>query len=307
MVNVILVADIIQLMYKIPSMLLMILSIYVIIKEIKNKNVRFNKQFYIIIVCKLVNEIIFIITTFIFYKLPRLGFFNNFFKNNNWTATLSYLLAAQQTTFMFLITLLTSVNRYIAVKYPVSYNLYFSKSKIIMMSLTFIILSTIIGLGNIFFNAEYKEFDLFGYFFPFFISKNVIYYQFFYTIILFGIISIATCIFNAMSIFALKKHNQIDKKFKRELYYIIYSIFIFITLLVVEAFFVCRFIGVKYEIKLFVHIQNLLHFVAFDLSSVGDFYFLISLSIELRQALKTILGCSKKLKNKVTLKIPYRR
>uniref|UniRef100_A0A0N5C026 Serpentine receptor class gamma n=1 Tax=Strongyloides papillosus TaxID=174720 RepID=A0A0N5C026_STREA len=275
MVDISLIVEIIQFMYKIPSVLLMILSIYVIIKEIKNKNVNFNTKFYIMIVCKLINEIIFVITIFIFFKLPKWGFYNNFMENNNWTATTFYILVTQQTTFMFLITLLISINRYIAVKYPLSYKIYFSKSKIFIILLSFIVLSTIIGLGNILFNARYIKSDLYGYFAPSLKSKNEIYYQIFYLIILFGIISIVTCIFNVVAILTMKKHNQIGNKYKKELYYIIYSIFIFITLLFVETFFVCTFIAVKYEIKFFTNANYFLYVVTFDLTSVGDFYFLI--------------------------------
>uniref|UniRef100_A0A0N5CAJ1 Serpentine receptor class gamma n=1 Tax=Strongyloides papillosus TaxID=174720 RepID=A0A0N5CAJ1_STREA len=275
MVDISLIVEIIQFMYKIPSMLLMILSIYVMIKEIKNKNVNFNTQFYIIIVCKLINEIIFVITNFIFFKLPKWGFYNSFLENNNWTATTFYILVTQQATFMFLITLLISINRCIAVKYPLLYNSYFSKSKVIFILLSFIILSTIVGLGNILFNARYIKTDPYGYFAPSLISKNEIYYQIFYQMVLFGIISIVTCIFNVVAILTLKKHNQIGKKHKKELYYIVYSIFVFITLLLVEAFFVCTFIAVKYEIQFFIHTIYFLHVVALDLTIVGDFYFLI--------------------------------
>uniref|UniRef100_A0A0N5C5H3 Serpentine receptor class gamma n=1 Tax=Strongyloides papillosus TaxID=174720 RepID=A0A0N5C5H3_STREA len=307
MVDVILAVDIIQLLYKIPSMLLMMLSIYVIIKEIKNKNNHFNKQFYTIIVCKLTNEIFYIITIFTFIKLPKWGFYNDFLENNNWTATIFYVLLAQQTTFMFLITLLISVNRYIAIKYPLSYQIYFSKSKILLTLLTFIILSTIIGVGNILFNARYKKVDLFVYIVPAFKFKNEVYYQHFYKIFLFGIISIATCTFNVMAILILKKHNLIANNYKRELYYIIYSVFIFITLFTVEAFFVFRLIHMIYQTKLFFYISNFLHVVAFDSTTIGDFYFLIYSCRELRKALKTTFGCSKKFNNKVSIKIPYRR
>uniref|UniRef100_A0A0N5CI13 Serpentine receptor class gamma n=1 Tax=Strongyloides papillosus TaxID=174720 RepID=A0A0N5CI13_STREA len=275
MVDINLIVEIIQLIYKIPSMLLMTLTTYAIIKEIKNKNAYFNKQFYTIIVCKLTNEIIFVMTIFIFFKLPKWGFYNNFLENNDWTATIFYILAAQQTTFMFLITLLISVNRYIAVKYPLLYKLYFSKAKIVFVLLSFIMLSTMIGLGNIFFDARYKKSDLFGYLTPTLKSKNLIYYQMFGQIFLLGNISIATFAFNVMAILALKKLNKINNKFKKQFYYIIYSIFTFITLLFVEAFFACRFIAVKYEIRSFARIIYFLQIVAFDLTSVGDFYFLI--------------------------------
>uniref|UniRef100_A0A0N5B786 Serpentine receptor class gamma n=1 Tax=Strongyloides papillosus TaxID=174720 RepID=A0A0N5B786_STREA len=275
MISVFLVVDIIQLTYKIPSMLLMILSLYIIIKKIKNKNVHFNKQFYTIIVCKIINEIVYIITIFIFIKLPKWRFFDNFWENNYWAATIFLILTTQQATFMFLITLLTSINRYIAVKYPLSYKIFFSKSKIIIVLLFFIILSTMIGLGNIPFNPTYKKSNIFNCFAPTLKSKNVIYYQIFYTVFLFGIISIATCTFNAMAIKTLKKHNQVGNKYKKELYYVKYSIFIFITLFIVEAFFFCRLTALIYGTKSFLYIMYFLHIVAFDLTSVGDFYFLI--------------------------------
>uniref|UniRef100_A0A0N5C2V1 Serpentine receptor class gamma n=1 Tax=Strongyloides papillosus TaxID=174720 RepID=A0A0N5C2V1_STREA len=275
MVSIASVVDIIQLIYKIPSTLLMILSVFVIIKEIKKKNVHFNKQFYIIIVCKLTNEIIFIITLFIFVKLPKWGFVINFWEKNNWTATTLYVLATQQITFMYLITLFLTINRYIAVKYPLLYKLYFSKPKIVIILLSSILFSTIIGLGTILFNPRYIKSNLYGYLAPSLTSKNEIYYQIFCQVFLSGIIYIATCTFNVMAILTLKKHNMICNKHNRELYYVIYSIFTFITLSIAEAYYICKSITLKYEIKSFDHIIYFLYIVAFDLTSVGDFYFLI--------------------------------
>uniref|UniRef100_A0A0N5BZ38 Serpentine receptor class gamma n=1 Tax=Strongyloides papillosus TaxID=174720 RepID=A0A0N5BZ38_STREA len=269
------VLDIIQLTYKIPSMLLMVLSIYVIIKEIKSRNVNFNTQFYIIIVCKLSNEVIYNINIFLFFKLPKWGCFNNFMKENNWMATFFYILATQQIAFIFLITLLISINRYIAVKYPLLYNLYFLKSKIVVILLFFITLSTLIGLGNISFNARFDKFESSDHILPSFQSKNAIYYQIFYQIFLFGIISIATCAFNTMAILTLRKLNKNGTKYKKELYYIIYSIFIFLTLLLVQAFYVFNILAELYKIRFFINIIHFHHILAFDLTSIGDFYFLI--------------------------------
>uniref|UniRef100_A0A0K0G5I2 Serpentine receptor class gamma n=1 Tax=Strongyloides venezuelensis TaxID=75913 RepID=A0A0K0G5I2_STRVS len=190
MVDIILVVDFIQLIYKIPSMFLMMVSVHIIIKEIKNKNISFNNQFYTIIVCKLTNEIVYILTDFIFIKLPNWGFFNTFLEKNAWIATIFFILAALQIAFLFFTTLLISINRCVAVKYPLSYKIYFSKSKIVIILLSFFILSTMIGFGNIFFNAKYEKFELYGYFVPILKSKNVIYYQIFYRIFLYGLISI---------------------------------------------------------------------------------------------------------------------
>uniref|UniRef100_A0A0N5C0C4 Serpentine receptor class gamma n=1 Tax=Strongyloides papillosus TaxID=174720 RepID=A0A0N5C0C4_STREA len=275
MFDIVSCVEIIQLIYKIPSMLLMMLTIYVIIKEIKNKNVYFNKQFYTIIVCKLINEIIFIINIYVFTIIPKWGFYNHFLENNNWTAGIFLSLASQQTTFMFFITLLISINRYVAVKYPLSYKIYFSKSKIVVILLSSIMLSTMFGLVNISFKPRYIKYPLYGYIVPYLQSKDVIYYQVFCQIFLFGIISITTCTLNVIAILTLKKHNLIGNKYKKELHYTTYSIFVFITLFLIEAFFVCRFITVNYAIKFFSYIANFLHVVAFDLTYIGNFYFLL--------------------------------
>uniref|UniRef100_A0A0K0G5S3 Serpentine receptor class gamma n=1 Tax=Strongyloides venezuelensis TaxID=75913 RepID=A0A0K0G5S3_STRVS len=138
---------------------------------------------------------------------------------------------------------------------------------------------------------------------PYFTSRSITYYQIFYTIGLFGTISIATCIFNVKAILKLKKHNQMSSTYKRELFNIIYSIFIFITLSCVEAFYVCRVIVVQYEINLLVPILYFLHILAFDLTSVGDFYFLIYSNVELRNEMKNVFRCSKKLTAKINVNV----
>uniref|UniRef100_A0A0N5B930 Serpentine receptor class gamma n=1 Tax=Strongyloides papillosus TaxID=174720 RepID=A0A0N5B930_STREA len=304
MVSAIFVSEIIQLIYKIPSVLLMILSIYVILKEIKKKNVHFNNQFYFIIVCKLVNEINFIITQYILFKLPIFGFLNNFLEENDWTARLFFVLAAQQTSFMFLITLLISINRYLAVKYPIKYKRYFSKANMIKILLFFVIISTLVGLGNIFFKAAYGIKHTFDSFVPQFTTKKVVYYKIFYTIFLYGIISIATCIFNIKATLELKKHKQIVSYYKKELIFIIYSIFIFITLSTVEFFFVIRIIDIQYGISsLYYYVFYFFNIISFDLTSFGDYYFLIFLKNEIRNTLR----CCKKSTSKVSVKIVYRR
>uniref|UniRef100_A0A0K0G5T2 Serpentine receptor class gamma n=1 Tax=Strongyloides venezuelensis TaxID=75913 RepID=A0A0K0G5T2_STRVS len=244
---------------------------------------------------------------FVFFILPKWGFYNKFLENHAWTATVFNILATQQTTFMFLITLLISINRYIAVKYPFSYELYFSKPKIVIILLSSIILSLVLGFGNIFFDLRYKKSNFLGYFTPSSKTKNEMYYQIFYLVILFGLISIMTCIFNVMAILTLKKINKIGSQYKKEIYFIVYSFFIFITLLFVEAFFVCKFIVIKNEIKSFSHTAYFIYIVAFDLTSVGDFYFLIYSCNELRKALKTTFGCSKKINNKITIKLTFRK
>uniref|UniRef100_A0A0K0G5H5 Serpentine receptor class gamma n=1 Tax=Strongyloides venezuelensis TaxID=75913 RepID=A0A0K0G5H5_STRVS len=164
-----------------------------------------------------------------------------------------------------------------------------------------------IGLINISLNPRYKKSGLYDFFTPYLESKNVIYYQIFCQFFIYGTISIVTCIFNVMAVLTLKKHNITENNSKGNLNYIKYSIFIFITLFIVETYYVCRFISVNYEIKFLSYITIFLYVVAFDLTSVGDFYFLIYLSSELRKALKIVFGCSKKFNNKVNIKVPYRR
>uniref|UniRef100_A0A0K0G1J8 Serpentine receptor class gamma n=1 Tax=Strongyloides venezuelensis TaxID=75913 RepID=A0A0K0G1J8_STRVS len=227
-------------------------------------------------------------------------------ENNNWTATVFYVIVSQQTTFMFLVTLLISINRYIAVKYPLSYKYHFSRSKITIILLCFIILSTMIGLRHISLNAKYKKSGLYDFFTPSLEFENVIYNRIICHFFIYGTISIATCIFNVMAVLTLKKQNKADNKSKSNLKYIKYSIFIFITLFIVETFFICKFIALNNGIKFFSYITIFLFVVGFDLTSVGDFYFLIYLSSELRKALKTNLGCSKKFNNKVNIKVIYR-
>uniref|UniRef100_A0A0N5BGP9 Serpentine receptor class gamma n=1 Tax=Strongyloides papillosus TaxID=174720 RepID=A0A0N5BGP9_STREA len=214
-------------------------------------------------------------TNIIFLKLPKLGFYLKFLEKNNWMADVFYVLFGQETTFMFLITLLFSINRYIAVDYPTKYKHYFSKTNMIKILVIFLFLSASIGIGNFFFHPSYKINNSFGFFVPSFASTNITYYQVFYTICLFGIISITTCILNVKAILRLREQRQFSNNFKAQLFYIRYSIFIFITLACVEAFYICRVIVVQYEIHLLAPIPYFLHILAFDLTSIGDFYFLI--------------------------------
>uniref|UniRef100_A0A0K0G5B0 Serpentine receptor class gamma n=1 Tax=Strongyloides venezuelensis TaxID=75913 RepID=A0A0K0G5B0_STRVS len=307
MVDIMLVSDIIQFIYKVPTASLMILSVYVIIKEIRRKNVQFKKQFYTLVLCKLSNDVCFIITYYALFKIPRLGYFKTFFEKNDWIAALYVVLAVLQITFMFLITFLVSINRYVAVRYPTKYQRYFSKSNKVTILFFFIILSTLIGLGTIPFKPKYRTFDLVGLFIPYFTLKEVSYYQIFYTIFLYGTLLIATCIFNVMAILELKKHKQIAGYLNKKRIYIIYSIFIFITLSIVEAFFIIRIIATQYKINSLRYIIHFFIVIGFDLTSIGDYYFLIFTRIELRNKMRNIFRCYKKSTSKVDVKIIYPR
>ena len=63
--------------------------------------------------------------------------------------------------------------------------------------------------------------------------------------------------------------------YKKETIYIIYSIFVFIALLIIETFFVFRFIAAQYEINSFKYMIYFCIAIGFDLTSVGDYYFFI--------------------------------
>uniref|UniRef100_A0A0K0G617 Serpentine receptor class gamma n=1 Tax=Strongyloides venezuelensis TaxID=75913 RepID=A0A0K0G617_STRVS len=208
---------------------------------------------------------------------------------------------------MFLITLLISINRFIGVQYPTKYQLYFSKLNRIKIIIFFLILSTLIGLGTIAFKPTYRMFEFADAFVPYFTNKNVVYYQIFYTLFLFGTISIATCIFNLKAILELKKHKKNVTNYKKETIYIIYSIFVFIALLIIETFFVFRFIAAQYEINSFKYMIYFCIAIGFDLTSVGDYYFLIFTSNELKNEMKNIFRCCKKRTSKVSVKIVHRR
>uniref|UniRef100_A0A0K0G5V3 Secreted protein n=1 Tax=Strongyloides venezuelensis TaxID=75913 RepID=A0A0K0G5V3_STRVS len=65
--------------------------------------------------------------------------------------------------------------------------------------------------------------------------------------------------------------------------------------------------AVKFGIRSFARIIYFLQVVAFDLTSVGDFYFLIYSCGELRRVLKKFLGCSKKFNNIINIKISYQK
>uniref|UniRef100_A0A0K0G618 Serpentine receptor class gamma n=1 Tax=Strongyloides venezuelensis TaxID=75913 RepID=A0A0K0G618_STRVS len=219
-------------------------------------------------------------------------------------AYLFYVLAMQQLTFMFLIAFIVSFNRYVSVKHPTQYNSRFSKSNMLKILTFFIIFSTLMGLGCILFKPIYGVSDFSGSFLPYFRSKNVVYYKIFFIPFIFGTVTITTCIFNVMAILELKKYSYNFNYYKSEIVYITYSIFIFITLSLVEAFFVINVIGWQHKnltFLLFIFIYYKCW--AFDVPSILDFYFLIYSSRELRNGIKNIFICFKKATAQVNVEL----
>uniref|UniRef100_A0A0N5BP37 Serpentine receptor class gamma n=1 Tax=Strongyloides papillosus TaxID=174720 RepID=A0A0N5BP37_STREA len=270
--------EIIQIVYTIPTTLLMILTIFVIMKEIRRKNNYFNRQFYLIIVCKLINDIAYVLTKVIFFKLPKLGYFHAFLLKNNWVAAMYSVLTTMQTTLIYLMTLLISLNRYIALKYPITYKYYFSTSNMTQLLIFCTLLSTLTGIGTAFYPSTYGIQLVAGYFMPFYTNRKVFYYLVVNTIILYGVIFFGTCVFNVLAIVELIKHKKLcinSNKNKRESMHIIYSIFVFITLAFIEAFFIFRILGMVLDSAFFEALGQFLLIWVFDITSIGDFYFLI--------------------------------
>uniref|UniRef100_A0A0K0FJH9 Serpentine receptor class gamma n=1 Tax=Strongyloides venezuelensis TaxID=75913 RepID=A0A0K0FJH9_STRVS len=170
------------------------------------------------------------------------------------------------------------------------------------MLVLFILLSVLIGIGTIPFQPSYKKFDLVDLFVPYYKNEKFIYYQIFYSIFLFGIIFIAICTFNILVILKLMEHRETGNKYKKDSIYIANSIFVFISLTFAEASFVCRLIVAHYQSKLLFYLCIFLYNLAFDLTSIGDFYFLIFTSNELRHRIRNFFRFSKK-KAKVDAKV----
>uniref|UniRef100_A0A0N5C566 Serpentine receptor class gamma n=1 Tax=Strongyloides papillosus TaxID=174720 RepID=A0A0N5C566_STREA len=277
--------DIIQFSYFVPSLILLFIFVIRLTNEILvKKNPTYNNHFFLLILFKSYSDIILLLTIFICGRVAKMNIIENLYKDNNGLAVYYYIIIGLCSTVTYGISLLSSLNTFIALNYPFIYDTWFSQKKIAIYLVIIFLVGSIHGIGFIFFCPYYFYFkSLEGYYIKF-KSLYIPYYILAYSIIVVYPIAIIVVIMNTISTIKFKKYyRKISAKNSQNVSMFVYTIVHFFTFLIVVAYTLTIILT-----KLIVQndlVENIAQTVIYwnvDIQTFGLFYIVLFLCSPLR-------------------------
>ncbi|CEF61926.1 G protein-coupled receptor, rhodopsin-like family-containing protein [Strongyloides ratti] len=208
---------------------------------------------------------------------------------NDFLAQLGFVIGTSTCCLPFIHALVISFIRFIAIYYPIKYKIIFTSRRIKQICIGMFLCSFGIGLPTIFFKSKYiLKVDTLTLT-PTYLTPSITLYQMFYGIFFYGIVIAIAFILNILNIIGLnkKKYNRNTKY--SEKYYIIYCFFTLITSILMEIYFAFRIGGTYLENVTMNHIANTFLSWIGDIVTLGNFYFFILISKDIRKLLKESL------------------
>uniref|UniRef100_A0A0K0FCW8 7TM_GPCR_Srx domain-containing protein n=1 Tax=Strongyloides venezuelensis TaxID=75913 RepID=A0A0K0FCW8_STRVS len=222
--------DVIQLLYEIPSTILLIIFVFLLTREIIfYKNPIYNNQFYPFILYKGYVDILNYISTLFCSRAAKMNIFGSLYKDNKLLASYYYIIVGATYTVMHTITFITSFNRFTAIVYPFYIDKWFSKARIKLYILITMCMGLLYGFGFLYFKPYYIYFPPIKGYYVVFESQKAPYYVTSYTLCLILPIAVCSSIMNIVTIYKLSKYYK-DGNVKGSLHdvsLIIYSILSF--------------------------------------------------------------------------------
>uniref|UniRef100_A0A0N4ZPD5 G_PROTEIN_RECEP_F1_2 domain-containing protein n=1 Tax=Parastrongyloides trichosuri TaxID=131310 RepID=A0A0N4ZPD5_PARTI len=270
----------------------------VLLREILSNSATYKNEFYLLVCYKTFNDIISLLSVIFLIKLPQWGILSNLYLNNNFLSSLSYFFGSSTGATTILHTFFVSFIRFCALNYPIKYRMFFDSSKKKFLIIFMLIFCICIGTPSLFFQACYVYVNLTNTVTPIIDTESASFYQFFYVVVLYGIIISITFGLNISNSISYCKNtlNTINKK-KNEISFFFYSFFTFATAFCMETYLMIRIFGVFTGNETLICLANKLLAWIGDISTLFDFYFFIYISPEIRITLKKTF---KRKENKVT-------
>ncbi|CEF71423.1 GPCR, rhodopsin-like, 7TM domain and 7TM GPCR, serpentine receptor class v (Srv) family-containing protein [Strongyloides ratti] len=199
--------------------------------------------------------------------------------------------------------LVLSVIRYLAVKYPTKYHRIVNVKMTIKVILGMIIFDLIIALGTLFFPSSYKYFSKSNSIIASYDTQNVAYYILFYGVIINGIIVITSLFLNILNWYIIyKKKNKKLIKNRTDVLFAVYTFIVFVSTLLYHIFYILRTIGSLDGYHRYDEFASIFLSYVVEIISFTDFYFLLIMSNELRKGVvKFTFSLFRKDITKVTL------
>ncbi|CEF61928.1 7TM GPCR, serpentine receptor class v (Srv) family-containing protein [Strongyloides ratti] len=281
-------SETIQLIYLIPSLLLMIFVAFLLLYKILTKSQAFKNEFYPMVCYRTFNDILYHFTILILLKLPAWKIALNFYINSTCLAPLCCIFGAVTCCVPFLHTFILASMRYMAIYYPIKYSRISSQSTSIIICGVIFTISYGIGLASLAFPSKYVYNEVTGITSPVYIVKSVAYFQFCYGIIFYGLTVIGSLILNIANFVGLRKNNKKNKNKKSEYTFAFYGLFTLFTTCLMEGYLVGRIGGNFLENETMMAISNYALTWIGDIGTLGDFYFFLFINSEIKLAIKEI-------------------
>uniref|UniRef100_A0A0N5BYM9 G_PROTEIN_RECEP_F1_2 domain-containing protein n=1 Tax=Strongyloides papillosus TaxID=174720 RepID=A0A0N5BYM9_STREA len=278
--------ELIQLIYLIPSLFIMTFVCCLLIYKFFIHSPVFCNEFYPLVCFKILNDILYHVNILFLLKLPLWEVNQNFYLKNNFLSTICYFIGASTVCIQFLFSFVLAFIRFLAIYYPLKYKKIFEKNVIKFVIILIYICSMLIGFPSIFFESKYTYNNHTKSLSPTFINTNVSYYQFFYAIIFYGTLTILSFIINIINIVGLTKRKTSSNPKNIEKLYSMYTVFVFFGTSLMEAYFIVRIGGTYTDNNYLVSLANNLLTWIGDIATLGDFYFFIFITEELKIAIR---------------------
>uniref|UniRef100_A0A0K0EGI9 G-protein coupled receptors family 1 profile domain-containing protein n=1 Tax=Strongyloides stercoralis TaxID=6248 RepID=A0A0K0EGI9_STRER len=284
--NLIEFIDIILILPFIPTFILMVYTLCILIIKFKNKSSVFLNEFYPFVAYRIFTDILYNFLSYFFLKFPLWNIWPEVYLNNDILAAIMYSIGSFLVSGFFIHSLVVLVIRFIAIKYPTKYREIFSQKRIILIIIGMICYGTIIGSGTLFFKSRYIYNNVTNVISAVYLDKRVSIYTFAYGIVLYNLTIIFSLFFNIANwILIYKKRHEWKAKKSTNIIYAAYCFFTFIITCLHELYFILRVIGSFSGNYNFAIIANILLSFTGEIGTYGDFYFVLFISKQLRNAI----------------------
>uniref|UniRef100_A0A0K0F3K1 7TM_GPCR_Srx domain-containing protein n=1 Tax=Strongyloides venezuelensis TaxID=75913 RepID=A0A0K0F3K1_STRVS len=245
----------------------------------------FCNEFYPFLCYRIINDLFYHVCMLFMLKFPIWGFFLDTFTENTFLAQIGFLIGTSTCSVPFIHGLIISFIRFVAIYYPMEYKRIFTPRRIKQMCIGMFLCSLGIGLPTVFFESSYLlKNDTFTLT-PSYITPSIIIYQMSYGIFFYGSVIVLSFSLNVLNIIGLNR-----KKYNRNIrysdkYYIIYSFFTLFTSILMEIYIAFRIGGTYLKNIKVNHIANTVLSWSADIVTLGNFYFIIIISKDIRRLL----------------------
>uniref|UniRef100_A0AC35TJH3 Serpentine receptor class gamma n=1 Tax=Rhabditophanes sp. KR3021 TaxID=114890 RepID=A0AC35TJH3_9BILA len=283
--------QLVQIAYAIPSTILYIaMTIFLGIKMYQ-KSPALSNQFFPFIMFKACVDISYQVLGWATIRLPQYNFFRNFFLTNHWFSKILYIITGVQFCLMFECVFIVALNRYIAIGYSLQYVVVFSPRNVKIMALIMLLISGCVGVGISMFTTEFRSTSDNSSVVAVYTQPGIVYYQLFYSVILYGTLMILSLIMNVTTIMRLYKRNSKTNHHysKADYYMTIHSALSFMGSLLLESYFASRMIGYFGSMPELVNTAMICLPVISDIASFADLYSMMLTNEYVRKSMLKIL------------------
>uniref|UniRef100_A0A0N5B4Q6 G_PROTEIN_RECEP_F1_2 domain-containing protein n=1 Tax=Strongyloides papillosus TaxID=174720 RepID=A0A0N5B4Q6_STREA len=280
--------DIIQFSYFVPSIILLIIFVIRLTNEmIIKRNPIYNNNFFPLILFKSYSDIILMISMFFCSRAARMNIMGDFYKENDGIAIYYYIIFEICYTNIYGVSLLSGLNTFIALVYPLRYNTWFSKKKIVVsLTITFFV-GSIYGIAIAFFHPYYRYSESIKGYIITFKSVDVIYCAIAFSIVInIPIFALSTIMNIISSVKFAKYYKTMNVKNSQNVSMFVYTIISFFTYLIVVAYTFGKILNfVTFQNDLVDSIAQIVLYWNIDLMTFGLFYTVLFLCSPLRDLL----------------------